>query len=374
MDVVELTRELVAIDSTNPPGNEAACVDTLAARFESAGMKTQRHSFGEDRTNLIVTIDGRDGQLSPLVLTGHVDTVPLGATPWTADPFAGEIDGRKMFGRGVTDMKAGVAAMACASLDLAASSTPRRGLKLVLTGGEETGCAGALALAENARKELGEASALLVGEPTGNRISTGHKGCMAVRAHASGTTAHSSMPDSGENAIYAVARAIQKVENVRLDSHADLLLGLPTINVGTIVGGLNYNSVPDAATFTVDIRTVGGMDHDIAEEWLAELLGKKIELERFVDMPAVATDAGEGFIRVVEDAVRAVLGSDADTAPFGIPFFSDASVLQPLYHCPTVIIGPGEPSVAHQTDEWCYVDNIKASQNIYRDIITRWCA
>lgn len=182
------------------------------------------------------------------------------------------------------------------------------------------------------------------------------------------------MPQKGRNAICAAAEAIRRIEGYRLPQMEDVLLGRATINVGMMSAGLNYNSVPDAAAFTVDVRTVPALSHDAVQRELQELLGEQVHLERFVDMPPVSTSRSDPFVECAFDVIRSILGSDASDQPLGIPFFSDASVLAPHLGCPTIILGPGEPELAHQTDEYCRVDRLLSAVDIYEAIIARWCA
>lgn len=374
MDALELTRALLRFDTTNPPGREAECGRFIAEILKEAGFAVECQTFEVDRVNVVATFAASDSGEAPLVLTGHIDTVPLGAAPWSVDPFQGEIRDGRLYGRGVSDMKAGVAAMIVAAIRATRLSLPlRRGLTLIFTSGEETGCVGALALAEGNPALLGSASAMIVGEPTGNRIATGHKGCVAMRARVKGVTAHSSMPGRGVNAIYAAAKAISRVEQYQPDGAGDDLVGAPTVNVGMIEGGLNYNSVPDAAQFTIDVRSTGDMSHDVEQARLADLVGADITLERFVDMPPVTTSETDPFVAVVENALLAVCGAAAEVGKIGLPFFSDASVFHPRFGCPTVILGPGEPDMAHQTDEYCDIEKIGVAVSIYQHIIDRWC-
>ncbi|KRB52668.1 M20 family metallopeptidase [Phenylobacterium sp. Root700] len=374
MDAVELTRALIGYNTTNPPGREASCVLFVAGLLEAGGFAVEVQHFESDRANLIARWPGADADAAPLVLTGHVDTVPLGVAPWSVDPFEGPIQNGKLYGRGASDMKSGVAAMVVAALRHTSSGPRlRRGLTLIFTSGEETGCAGALRLLEPGAPDLGPASAMIVGEPTGNRISTGHKGCMAVRVHTAGVTAHSSMPHKGTNAIYRAAHGVSVIERHHLVADSDPLLGSPTINVGMIQGGMNYNSVPDAAEFTVDVRTTPAMVHDQLQASLHLALGADVSLERFVDMPPVRTDEADPFVRMAFAVSNQVLGRDANPTPLGIPFFSDASVLTPKLGCPTIILGPGEPDMAHQTDEYCRVDRLLAAVELYEAMIEAWC-
>jgi succinyl-diaminopimelate desuccinylase len=172
------------------------------------------------------------------------------------------------------------------------------------------------------------------------------------------------MPELGVNAIYKAARAIAKIERYAF-SEKHQLLGTPTINVGMVSGGMNVNSVPDSAAFTMDVRSVPGQTHCDVLKQLRKYLGSEVDIEPFVDMPSVATDPAHDFVRLVLEVTAGIEGKPTNTRV--LPFFTDASVLQPALGCPTVIFGPGEPSMAHQTDEFCYVDKIrKAAEAIVR--------
>ena len=95
IDAAALTRELLAFNTINPPGMERACAKRLGGILEEAGYQVEYHEFGEARTSLIARI-GAEGAKAPICFTGHIDTVPLGASPWTHDAFAGETDGDRM--------------------------------------------------------------------------------------------------------------------------------------------------------------------------------------------------------------------------------------------------------------------------------------
>ena len=180
MNALELTRRLIAFDTTNPPGNELPCAQFLAELLRAGGFQTEICTFEPNRGNVIARLAGTETQ-APLVLSGHMDTVPLGNAPWSAGDFAGEIRDGKLYGRGSSDMKSGVAAIVTAALDIAATGGLKRGLVLLLTGGEEVGCAGARHMVANGLSIPG-ASALLVAEPTSNHPATGHKGALYMKA------------------------------------------------------------------------------------------------------------------------------------------------------------------------------------------------
>jgi len=369
IDVLSLTRALVRYDTINPPGDEEACARHVGALLETAGFAVAYHEFAPRRTSLIARIGGADAP--PLCFTGHIDVVPLGTRPWTHDPFAGETDGGRLYGRGTSDMKSGVAAIVVAATQLAKHVAGTRGLVLVITAGEETGCTGALHLASRPGV-LGRAGAVVVAEPTGNRPLVGHKGALWLTARASGVTAHGSMPEHGVNAVYKAARAVTKLERFEFDVARHPVLGPPTLNVGTFHGGLNINSVPDAAEAQIDIRSIPDQRHEAVVDLLAEVLGDDVTLKPIVDVEGVWTDPDDPWMREVVEVAARVTGERP--AIGAAPYFTDASALTPAYGgAPTVILGPGEMALAHQTDEYCVIDRLGEAVEIYVDLARRWC-
>lgn len=369
LDPVVLTRTLVAFDTINPPGDERPCAEHLGRLLEDVGFTVSYHEFAERRTSLVARIGG-SSETTPLCFTGHIDTVPLGATPWTVEPFAGEISDGKLYGRGTTDMKNGVAAFVVAVLRLGRELAAGPGVILVITAGEETGCEGAYHLAGLA-DVLGEAGAIVVAEPSSNQPWIGHKGAIWLTARTTGVTAHGSMPEQGVNAVYKAANAIGKLEDFDFNIAPDTILGKPTLNVGTVHGGLNFNSVPDMAEIGIDIRTTPGQDHATILSNLSGYLGDGVELETVVDVGGVLTDPANEWMQEVFDIMSGILGSrpEAHTATY----FTDASALAPAYGgAPTVILGPGEATMAHQTDEYCIVNRIGEAVEAYTEIARRW--
>jgi succinyl-diaminopimelate desuccinylase len=370
LDPLALTRDLLRFDTVNPPGQERACARHLGSLLESAGFAVDYHEYADTRTSLVARIGGAD-ERAPICFTGHIDVVPLGTAPWTHDPFAGETDGPRLFGRGSSDMKSGVAAFVVALVDLAPHLRATPGVTLVITAGEETGCAGANHLLATPGA-LGRAGAIVVAEPTGNYPLVGHKGAYWLKAVAHGVTAHGSMPELGDNALFKAARAVSALESYRFDTHPHPMMGLPSLNVGTMHGGLNINSVPDEATIGIDIRTIPNQDHEALRAHLARTLGADIELQPIMDVPSVWTEPNEAWVQRVFDTVTPYLGERprARTATY----FTDAAALRAGYGAPpTLILGPGEPQTAHQIDEYCRIDRLEHATAFFTDIARDWC-
>ncbi|MEO5694448.1 MAG: M20 family metallopeptidase [Usitatibacter sp.] len=370
LDPRALTRELLAFNTINPPGMERACARHLGAMLEGAGFRVAYHEFAEGRTSLIAQIGGME-ERPPICFTGHIDTVPLGAAKWTRDAFAGETDGDRIYGRGSTDMKSGIAAFIAAAIELAPKLERSPGLVLVITAGEEVGCEGARFLAD--QKLLGRAGAIIVAEPTANFPYVGHKGLAWFEIETHGVTAHGSMPEVGDNAIVKMAKVIGDLEHFHFPVESHAIMGKPTMNVGTIRGGLNTNSVPDEARITLDTRTVPGIDHVHLCNSLQSLLAPRgASVRKLVDTASLYTEPQDEWVQQVFDECTPFL--DARPTPKTITFSTDGSDLKRGFGGPpAVILGPGEPQLAHQTDEWCSLHRIEQSVDLFRTLMRRWC-
>ena len=369
MNPVQLTRNLVRFNTVNPTSHESECAHYLGKYLEDRGFDVQYFEFAEKRTSLIARMKG-SGDGLPLCFTGHIDTVPLGAADWSYDPFAADLDGDRITGRGTTDMKAGVAAFVIAAEEATRNKRPAAGLELVITAGEETGCDGAFFLAE--QNVLAHCGAIVVGEPTSNYPLVGHKGAYWGNLVATGITAHGSMPEQGENAIYKAARAVSKLENFDWKGCRHDVLGTPTLNVGTITGGMNLNSVPDRAVVGVDIRTIPGQSHERIRSDLAALLGDEISFDEMIAVEGIWSDPQGEWVRKTYGFVEEVTGVRSEVR--GATYFTDGPILSRASgNPPTIILGPGEATMAHQTDEYCSINRLEQSVELYRKIALDWC-
>jgi succinyl-diaminopimelate desuccinylase len=365
-DEILLTKELLSFNTINPPGNEMEVAQFVGKLLLENGFEVSYHEYEENRLHLVAE-KGVSGEAAPLVFSGHFDTVALGKKPWSEDPFSGVIKGDRIYGRGSSDMKGGLAAMTVAAIEATRTTTPMGGIRMIFTSGEELGCQGINQLVKSSA-ELGKARAVIVGEPTANHPAIAHKGALYLNASTKGKTAHSSMPELGDNAVYKAARAVVRIEKLQFHAENDLLLGLPTINVGKFRGGMNINSVPDHAEFTIDIRSTTMTSHQSLLERLKRELGDEVVLETLVDHKPVSNSESGPFIQMVYE----VCGIDgkSSSGPKSLPYLTDGSVLQAFYGgVPTIILGPGEPALAHQTDEYCSIKKIKQSVAIYKSII-----
>jgi succinyl-diaminopimelate desuccinylase len=368
-DSVQLAQKLIRFASLNPPGEEKACADFVADLLSEDGFSIARHEFAPGRPSLVARLAG-DAALPPLCFTGHLDVVPLGSAPWRHPPFDAVIADGKLHGRGSSDMKAGIAAFITAALAHRRDGAVfRRGLTFVITAGEETGCEGAFDLAR--KNALGDCALLIVAEPTSNHPVFAHKGSLRVKVSAKGKTAHSSMPEEGDNAITKITAWMSQLTQHRFAAEHPLL-GRSTAAITMVGGGQNINSVPDAAWFTVDFRTLPDHDHAGLLANLAAMFGPQAAIETITDFKGFATLPDEPATAPLMDLLAARLGTRP--IPSGAPYFTDASALVPGFnHAPTIVIGPGEAEQCHKTDEYCHVARIIEAFEIYHALIQRMC-
>lgn len=373
LNPVELTQELIRFNTINPPGNEDLICDYLKSLLESAGYECRKIEFAPRRASLVAKIGACSQSKPSICFTGHVDVVPLGARTWSFEPFAGVINDGKLYGRGSSDMKSGVAAFVVAAIQMAEQAKQGAGVSMIITAGEETGCEGAfhLAASQEIVDFLGPAGCFVVAEPTANEPLLGHKGAYWLKAKTEGITAHGSMPERGENAFYKLAKAALTLEQFTFDTPPHELMGQGTLNVGTAKAGLNINSVPDAAEMTLDIRTVAGQSHAHIYGCLCKALGSTVQLETIIDIEGVFTPANDPWMEQVFEHCTKING--VRPIEKTVSYFTDASALKSaIGNPPTVILGPGQPEMAHQTDEFCYVDKIEDATKLFANLISDW--
>lgn len=342
MDPVPLLRSLVRAAGKGPD----AVLAELEAPLRAAGLS----SVATERTpRAVLWSRGRP----KLVLSGHVDVVPVGEG-WTRDPHGGDLAQGRVWGRGACDMLAGVAAFA------AAVSRTDADCGILLTTDEETG----MKAAENALAEglLDGVEAVVVGEPTDMEVGIAEKGVLWLRLTTRGKNAHGSMPELGDNAAQRMVRALHRIGALRWDGeHA--LLGKPTMNLGTMRSGEAVNQVPASATADLDVRYLPGTKAaDITARLRAEA-GEPLEVEVHSDHAPFEIAPSS---RLARAAVQA-----AGTRTLGLPYGTEASKYAPA-GIPCVILGPGEPGLAHTNRESVTVEAVERAVDAYSHLIEEY--
>lgn len=377
---VQFLQEAIRLNTVSKVGDEHVLARLLAARLEQEGISCTIHTLDEKRANLIARI--RSNRPGPcVVLSGHMDTVPVGSIAWQHGPFSGVIEDGKMYGRGTVDMKSGLLALMYALIRFAHRSKDTWCGELILaaTSTEETGAEGAKALVAN--RQLPEFDALIIAEPTDCRLVIAHKGALWTRVCSCGKASHSSMPEMGVNAIGKLFPFYSRLSDVDISSDQHELLSPPTLAVTLINGGKQPNVIPDRCEMTLDMRTLPYQSHEALAGQLKELAKElmeadehtSLEFETLLDVPAVSTDPGSDLVSLAERALIDAGMSAEDARPRGAQYFTDASVLQVLGKN-IIVLGPGNPKLAHQVNEHVVVDDYIAAINIYDEILRKYMA
>lgn len=317
-----------------------------------------------------------------VILSGHVDVVPVDGQDWTSDPWVlTERDG-KLFGRGACDMK-GFDALALWAVPLALEAGVSRPLQIVLTHDEELGCIAPPLVLPHLLEKLPRAAAAIIGEPSLMEVVTGHKGGLSFLCEVKGFEVHSSLMDRGVSAVMEAARLIDwgNAENARLWAAPPSLQAaafdppFTTVHVGTIQGGTAANITAADCRFDFGYRVVPGED---VEAHRARLLAKVAELE--AAMKSVRPEAGitltEKF-RVpalapetqgaAETLARALTG---DNGTHVVSYGTEAGHFQEAGFS-AVVCGPGSIAQAHQPDEFISVAQFEAGQRFIEALVRR---
>lgn len=357
ISVTEELQRLVAFPtiSTNPVTAIAA---HLAQRAEDAGFIVERFDdpTQDGKTNLVASI-GPPEAAGGLVISGHMDVVPVAGQPWTSDPFVvTERDGA-LIGRGTADMKGFIAATVAAVARIQPADF-KRPLVLIWTHDEEVGCHGSAHLATRLNAERRSLPRdCWIGEPTDFQIFRMHAGHVAARVTTRGSAAHSAFPELGANAIEAAAQAVTTLgdlgRQLRTERHPqpDLERDFVPLNVGTIVGGAAVNIVPDLCTIELGFRPLPGHSHEATLERIERALrglslpaGTSLDLELIRVTPSLRTDA--------DTPLTATLLEYAATPSLGAAGYATDGGNLARCGCAPLVFGPGSIKVAHQADEF----------------------
>jgi succinyl-diaminopimelate desuccinylase len=373
--ILDLAMCLIAFDTGNPPGNEEPAIRFLAGYLGAAGVAVEVQVLAPNRANLIARLPGR-GEAGHLVLSGHMDVVPAGASIWTFPPYSATCEGGRLYGRGAADMKGGLAAMAIVMARLArAGYQPRGDLILAVSAGEEAEGIGARAMVESG--VLAGSTALVLGEFTGLDVYIAQKGVGFLEITAHGAPAHSAMPWLGQNAVAYMAQVVTALQANPYPWEPSPILGQPTVSVCTITGGNKINVIPDSCSIQASIRTVPGQTREMLLDRTRRLLDR-IAVETGIQVrtaftlqssPSVSVPEDHPLVQVALDAVEAVRG--VRPPPGGVPYGTDGLVLAPAYSLPAIIVGPGHFEQAHQIDEWVPIPELYQAARIYQEIVLR---
>jgi acetylornithine deacetylase len=373
-----LLRSLVAIDSRNPdlvPGapGEGAIAQHLAATLRDWGLHVELQEALPGRPNVIARAGSARPGYKTLLFNGHVDVVAVDGM--THSPFEAEERDGRIYGRGASDMKAGVAAMCAAALHAS-----QRGLagEIIISAvvDEEFKSAGTRALVESGIR----ADAAIVTEPTRLAVMPAHRGFTWVSVTCHGRAAHGSRYDLGVDAVLHAAHVMTELDawqQEELTRRTHPLLGHASLHAGTVAGGLGWSTYPESCRLDIERRTLPGETGDqvvaevraVCDRVRQRVSGFRADVEHvFSQLPSdVAVDAP--ICAALSAALR---GCKETVSVAGMSAWTDAALLNAA-GIPAICFGPGDMTLAHANTEYADLSEVDRATDVLTNLALDWC-
>lgn len=365
---------MVNIDSTN--GHEEQVANYLQKLLAEHGIESEKVQYDVDRASLVSEIGSSNEKV--LAFSGHMDVVDAGdVSKWKFPPFEATEHEGKLYGRGATDMKSGLAAMVIAMIELHEEKQKLNGkIRLLATVGEEIGELGAEQLTQKGYAD--DLDGLIIGEPSGHRIVYAHKGSINYTVKSTGKNAHSSMPEYGVNAIDNLILFYNEIEKYVASIHAtNEILGDFIHNVTVINGGNQVNSIPEKAELQGNIRSIPEVDNETLKRRIVEIVNElnkkehvKLELLFDYDKQPVFSDRNSSLVNVARDVAKGIIKEEIPL--LGISGTTDAAEFtKAKKEFPVIIFGPGNET-PHQVNENVSIENYLEMVDVYKRIATEF--
>lgn len=367
---IQILKDIVNINSTN--GHEEQVANYLQKLLAEHGIESEKVQYDVDRASLVSEIGSSDEKV--LAFSGHMDVVDAGdVSKWKFPPFEATEHEGKIYGRGATDMKSGLAAMVIAMIELHEEKQKLNGkIRLLATVGEEVGELGAEQLTQKGYAD--DLDGLIIGEPSGHRIVYAHKGSINYTVKSTGKNAHSSMPEFGVNAIDNLLLFYNEVEKfVKSIDATNEILGDFIHNVTVIDGGNQVNSIPEKAQLQGNIRSIPEMDNETVKQVLVKIINKlnkqenvNLELIFDYDKQPVFSDKNSDLVNVAKRVASDIVKEEIPL--LGISGTTDAAEFTKAKKSfPVIIFGPGNET-PHQVNENVPVENYLEMIDVYKRI------
>jgi acetylornithine deacetylase/succinyl-diaminopimelate desuccinylase family protein len=363
-DVVQLCVELIAADSSNPPGGEEAVAVIVEDHLARSGFAIRRVAARPGRPNVLATLERGTGP--HLILQAHIDTKPAGPVGWTSDPFAARIDDGLMYGLGACDTKGGLAAMLVAADRLAQRDDWSGRLEVQGVADEEDGSEfGAAFLL---REGLLAADAAIVAEPTGCLPSAAQLGNAWAEVTITTSGAHAGTPWKGEDAVAVARRFMEAAEKELGDMPTDPAFPHhPRLNVGHVSAPGHPGTVSSRCVLRCDVRVLPFQEHSSVMDVYARVARRVADAHPDAEVSISPYQGGGCESHAVADDSPLVRAFDRALAADGreggrCSFFggSDARFFGRV-GTPAVVYGPGHLAQAHAPDEYVPVDQLVAA-------------
>lgn len=363
---LDLFRDLVAVNTVNPPGNERKAAELLGGLLKGLGFAVELQEVRPDRANVVASLRGGPGP--EVVLCGHLDVVAADPSQWRGNPFVLRHEGTRFYGRGACDMKGAISCMVAAARDFVAGARRFNGtLTLLFVADEEVDAAGARRYVSGG----GKPDMVVIGEPTRINVCVAHRGVSRYHLDITGRSGHAARPAEALNPIPVAGRlaALYQEHNERLALVSHPILPPPTVVVTMIAGGEQPNTVPGRCRVTVDRRVMPGEDR--------EAVAREAEEVRLLLPPAEAAMVGKPdfFVGVpasqplpgstLGERCRSILaGMGIDAAIRDFPASCDQfAFIGGGIDC--LLVGPGDLAQAHTADEYVESDQLVLAREFY---------
>lgn len=375
-EAAELLADLVSIDTQNPPGREKGLAEFIYSWLENCGISaTLCEAPDPERPQVIAEIGEGDPGAGSLVLNGHMDVVPPGDRDrWSVDPFEGVISDNRVYGRGASDMKAGLAAAMLAGRAAERSEGIDGALILTFAMGEETAEPGTKTLLEDVDADFG-----VVLEPTELHVHTVSKGLAWYTVDIEGESSHASKPDIGRNALDALLESNDRINayRERIADRVHPLVGESLCTPTMASAGTKENIIPEFAELRFDRRflpeeAIGDLDEEMRHLFdPIRADGFTVTVSRTRTYEAAEIDSDARIATVFRKHSNQVAG--VDTAPAGKNAATDQRNFVNDAGIPAIIWGPGTSPQSHTTNEWARTDLLYDSVAILCRAISDLC-
>lgn len=376
-EATTLLQQLIQLNTDTANGHESTVADVLEQLFTDAGIATKRIPFAEGRDNLVAEF----GEGSPVfAFGGHEDVVnPGDLSKWQYPPFSAAIEGDRLYGRGASDMKSGLVAMALAFIHLKQSGFPHH-VRFIATVGEEYGAPGSRQLTELGYAD--DLDALVLGEPTGNVIEFGHAGSYNYEITSQGQAVHSSIPNQGINATTKLVDFAVAERTAFDDAPVDPVLGPLVHSVTILKAGDQVNTIPGSARLAGNIRPTKAFTNEQVTARLQEVVQAisdkgpgTLEFHLTHSFYPVVTAKDGRLVTTANAGIAAASGQPVPLATFSGA--TDASEFtKSSNQFETIIFGPGneDGNVSHQVNEYVSLTRFHQAINEYEQIARHYFA
>lgn len=432
-EAIRHLQALIRLKTVNPPGNERIAVDYLSPLLKQEGIEFQTFEAEAGRTNLVARLHGT-GKQAPLLLSSHLDVVPVEENRWTYPPFEGRIEDGYLWGRGAIDMKQmAVFCLMTLLLMKRMGIQPKRDLVWAAVADEETGCGlGSRFLVEEHPEQIRAEYALnemggFTLHSGGKRyypIQVAEKGVVWFKIRAKGEPGHGSLPHD-DNAIATLARAIDRLQTKYLPRHhhpvaerfilalakgigfpASLILKgvtksfgdrilkkFPDREAGQFLAAITHNTacptmleagqkinvIPSEAMLAVDGRILPGQTPETFLREVRDLIGPGYDLEVLSQQMPTECSADTPLFRLLKEVLEE-RDPGSEAIPYLVSGFTDASSYRRLgiktYGFSPVKFPPGLSfsKLLHGHDERIPVEGLSWGLETFFEAVRRFCA